>query len=146
MTFPACRANLDGMESKKTNEHFASVAELVADAMEQRGLTIRDLAIKLGLTYEHIRRVVRGEAIPSKFILKPMCDELGIAFDEVDQIATGEKIRKKYGAIPVDLTPRDPDLSVIEKLWRQLSKGHRKDALSMMQTWAKSDRIVGRAG
>lgn len=133
------------MENKRKVEAFTSVAETVSEAMKEQGVSIRDLAIKLGLTYEHVRRVVRGEAIPSKFILKPLCVELGIDYDEVDKLATGEKIRKKYGAITTDLSPQNPTLEKVQRMFNALNETQQKDLLDMLQVMVQRNRKIHRA-
>jgi hypothetical protein len=128
------------MDRKQKPEEFTSVAEILSHAMKEQGVAIRDLAIKLGITYEHTRRVVGGDSIPTKWILKPICEELGLNFEALDKLATGEKIRKKYGVIPDDVLARDPSFVAVEKLWKQLNETQRHDMISMMQGLARGNR------
>lgn len=122
-----------------TKEH-ESLGDRVNNAMQDKGMGIRDVAEKLELTYEHVRRIVRGEAIPSKFILKPIAELLSMEYSELEQLATAERIRKKYGAIQVDIIPKNATLDPVEKVWNKLTEKQQKDALSMMQGWAKNNR------
>jgi ribosome-binding protein aMBF1 (putative translation factor) len=49
-------------------EKTTQTAQMVSAKMEALGISIRDLAYKVDTTYEHIRRLVRGEAVPSKHL------------------------------------------------------------------------------
>lgn len=125
------------MSDRKEHE---SLSEWVDTAMQNQGLGIRDVAEKLDLTYEHVRRIVRGEAIPSRYILKPLCELLGLNYEDVETLAMAERIRKKYGAIQVDILPRNAAFEPVEKVWNKLNDKQRRDALTMMQGWAKNNR------
>lgn len=125
------------MSDRKEHE---SLSEWVDSTMQDQGLGIRDVAEKLDLTYEHVRRIVRGEAIPSRYILKPLSELLGLNYEDVETLAMAERIRKKYGAIQVDILPRNAAFEPVEKVWNKLNDKQRKDALTMMQGWAKNNR------
>lgn len=120
-------------------EIFTTIASMVDNAMQQKGLTIRDLSEELDLSSEHTRRIVRGEATPSKFVLKPLCNILGLDYAKAEQIATGERIRKKYGVAADSLSPRVEGIENVEKVWGKLSKSQQDDALAMMEGWAKNN-------
>lgn len=117
-----------------------TVGGIIADAMQERGVGIRELAEQLELTYEHTRRIVRGEYTPNKFTLKPICDFLGLNFDEAWQTGLGERIRKKYGVVADSLTPKSKGLEPIEKVWEDLTKEQQHDAVGMITAWAKNNR------
>jgi hypothetical protein len=54
--------------------------------MTAKGVSIRSLAIMLGVTYEQARRIVRGEAVPSKPSLKLISLELELDFNQLDRV------------------------------------------------------------
>jgi transcriptional regulator with XRE-family HTH domain len=116
------------------------IGKLVSDRMEDRGLSIRDLAAKLDITYEHVRRITRGEGVPSKFVLKAVCEALGLNFKEAEKLATADRIQKKYGDVPLELAGKEPELEPLERVWSELSEEQKRNILSMAQAWARSNR------
>src|SRR5690349_6292058 len=128
---------------KKQAEHVqAHLGELISTAMEQQGITMRDLARKLDITYEHVRRVVRGEGIPSKYVLKLFCEALGLNYKEAERLATQDKIMKKYGGIPLEISGKNPALQPIEGAWDALTEDQKRAAITMITSWAKQNKTL----
>ncbi len=100
---------------------------------------MRDLAQKLDLSYEHVRRIARGENTPSAFVLKPICEILDMDFTEAERLAKSQRIRRRYGAVQVEFRDRVPGLQEVERLWGRLNETQRKDALTMMNGWVKNN-------
>ena len=44
----------------------SQLSEPINRVLQEKGLAIKDLAVMLDVTYEHARRLVRGEGIPSR--------------------------------------------------------------------------------
>ena len=120
-----------------TNTSKTSVGELLLREMEDKDISIRDMAFKTGIVYEHVRRTVRGEGIPSKYVLKLMCDVLGVDFKEAEKIATADKIRRRYGKLPDEIANKKPGLEPIERVWDRLTPQQQEDSISLIQGWAK---------
>lgn len=123
-------------------EQHSTVASLVSEAMDKKGLTIKDLAEKLDITAEHTRRIVRGLYTPNKVALKGICLVLDLPFDETYRIALSERIRKKYGVVADNLEVRPKGLEPIEKSWEFLTKAQQKDVVSMVTSWAANNKKV----
>jgi ribosome-binding protein aMBF1 (putative translation factor) len=120
----------------------AQLGEMVTEAMNAQGVSIRSLAESLDITYEHARRISRGEAVPSKFILKAVCSLLELDYKELERLATQDKIRKKYGEVSLVLAGKDPTLEPIERAWPKLTDDQKKDAITMITAWAKRNRLM----
>jgi transcriptional regulator with XRE-family HTH domain len=118
------------------------LGEMVSEAMEQHGVSIRGMAEALDITYEHARRISKGESVPSKFILKAVCQLLGLDYKTVEKIATEDKIRKKYGEVSLVLAGKDPTLEPVERAWSKLTEDQKKDAIAMINSWAKRNRLL----
>lgn len=131
---------------KNQNAQTTRLGELISEKMAEKKIDVRDLAEKLDITYEHVRRIARGEGIPSKFVLKLLSDELGIPYKEAEQIATSDKIIKKYGTIPLELYGKQPSLEPLERVWGKLTE-EQQDALKAMANSfiASSKKNVNRA-
>jgi transcriptional regulator with XRE-family HTH domain len=116
------------------------IAELISSKMEEQGKTMKDLAEKFDITYEHVRRIVRGEGIPSKYVLKLFAEELGIPYKELEKTAVHDKIKKKYGSIPAELAGRNPALEPIERVWPKLSVDQQATLIDMANSFSKRNR------
>jgi transcriptional regulator with XRE-family HTH domain len=112
----------------------------ISDAMEERGVSIRDLAKKLDLSYEHVRRIVRGITIPSTALLLMMCSELGLDKTAMLAAARMTKVLKDYGGIPPELIGHKAGLEPIERVWDRLTDDQQKDAVTMIEGWARRNR------
>lgn len=127
----------------KPQESQTLLSDLISRAMEDQNLSIRGLAEKLSMTYEHARRIVRGEGIPSDVVLRAICNELGLNFKEAQQLSVASKIRVKYGDIPFKLAGKNPELDPIERVWSLLTESQKNDATNMIQGWARRNRAQG---
>jgi transcriptional regulator with XRE-family HTH domain len=125
-----------------TSDHVTLLSDMVTAKMEEKGFSIKDLAIKLDLTYEHARRIVRGEGVPSRFVLRPLCELLGMPYKEAERVATEDKIRIKYGTVPMEMAGKKPSLEPIERVWDLLSPEQQQDATTMIQGWARRTRAA----
>ena len=111
--------------------------------LEERKMTLRDLAARVESTYEHMRKLVRGIAQPSKLMLKEICVTLKLDFDEMVQIVEEDRIQKKYGGAAYKMIGKDPRIGELETAGlRQLTDEQVKMVASMVQTLARGNRKV----
>lgn len=118
------------------------LGDLLSSKMEEQGLSIKDLAEKIGMSYEHFRRIVKGQGIPSPLVLKALCELLGLNYMDAERMVTADRIRKKYGAIPLELSGKKPSLEPIERVWDLLTAEQQQDATTMIQAWAKRTKAA----
>lgn len=55
-----------------------TVAELIANALEEKGLTQKDLATEIGISQSRVSEFMSGKAEPSLKIARSLCNTLGI--------------------------------------------------------------------
>lgn len=132
----------------KVNEPQESttlIGSLISKHMAEKKMTIKDLAIAIDTTYEHVRRMVKGEALPSKFSLKEICRILKMDYKEAERAATADRITKKFGSIPLELSGKNPALAPVEKAWDSLTEDQQADVITMVQGWARRNRNLAAA-
>ena len=107
-----------------------SYAEALRFAMKtaqnphNRPLSIRDLEKLIGVTYEHIRKCVRGEPVVSAKLNEALCKHLGLDTAEMWKIAQREKAKRKFKQLATDpLIDVDVRLSAI---WSDLRADERE--------------------
>ncbi len=97
------------------------LAQSLVDRMNALDLTIKDVAARCGLTYEHIRKLVKGDAYPSPLALREVCRVLALESAEMEALAVADRLEKKYGGIPHVLAGHHPELSLLARWWDLLT-------------------------
>lgn len=130
----------------KTNLDIAPstmLSDLISGHMEEKNLSIRGLAEKIRVTYEHTRRIVRGESVPSPLALMAICQELDINYKEAEKLSVAAKIQATYGNIPAEISGKNPELEPIERVWGRLTSQQKRDAINMILGWARANKAAG---
>ena len=113
------------------------VGAKINEALEDRGISIRAFAIAMEATYEHIRRIVRGESLPSKPMLRQMAEHLGLDASELIQDLAFDSITKRWGGLPQELSNKKPGMATIERCWDDLNPEQQEDLTNFAVQWAK---------
>lgn len=116
------------------------LSDHIKAAMEDKGMSIKDLALSLGITYEHARRISSGLTLPSKFILRECCRILDPDQHEMMKLMTADSIRIKYGSIPIELSGKDPSLEPLERVWGKLTDAQKETLISTAKHFANLNR------
>jgi transcriptional regulator with XRE-family HTH domain len=96
-------------------------ARALAERMNERGTSIRELAQQTGLTYEHIRKLAKGAAYPSGLALRELCRILALPESAMQELIVADRLEKKYGGIPHALAGKHPELSLLARSWDLLT-------------------------
>jgi transcriptional regulator with XRE-family HTH domain len=122
----------------------SQLSEPINRVLQEKGLAIKDLAVMLDVTYEHARRLVRGEGIPSRPLIRRLAESLGLDFDDLNRLATADKIRLKFGPVPLELAGKNPELEPIERVWDHLTADQKRDAVTLVTSWAAANQVAQR--
>lgn len=114
-------------------------ARALVERMNQLDLTIRQLAERSGLTYEHIRKLAKGEAFPSRLALRQLCLLLRLEAGEMERLAVADRIEKKYGGIPHALAGKHPELSLLAPWWDRLTEEQKTSFRIQIKSVAESN-------
>ena len=60
---------------------------ILRDARIEKGLTLRDLKDKMGISYAHLSRAERGLSHPGIVVLLRWCRALELSFEEIVKVA-----------------------------------------------------------
>jgi transcriptional regulator with XRE-family HTH domain len=117
--------------------------EALQEEMETKGVTIQQLSEKIGVTYEHTRRLIKGMAFPSK----PLIGMLGSALkwdqarmEEMKRYTLQDKLRHKYDILPQQIYGRDPKFDKIERNLKKLNEEQFEMFSKMLESAARSAR------
>jgi transcriptional regulator with XRE-family HTH domain len=120
------------------------LASALVDRMNELELSIKDVAARSGLTYEHIRKLVKGEAYPSRLALQELCDVLALDQPAMDQLAIADRLEHKYGGIPHALAGRHPELSLLARWWDLLTEEQKDSFRIQIRSVAESnEKLAG---
>jgi hypothetical protein len=109
-------------------------AQYLKTLMEEHDppMGIRELAAALDITYEHVRRMVRGANLPSKILHREIARTFKVALSEVDRKAKEDKFQREYGeGSPVPLF--DPEVEAIAKAWTLFSEEQKAEMMSLLK-------------
>ncbi|HTM40231.1 MAG TPA: helix-turn-helix transcriptional regulator [Terriglobales bacterium] len=116
------------------------LARALVERMNQQDLTIRQLAQRTGLTYEHIRKLAKGEAHPSRLALQELCRALQLEPARWETLAVADRIEKKYGGIPHALAGHHPELSLLAPWWDVLTEEQKEFFRIEIRSVAEANR------
>lgn len=100
--------------------------QYLMDKMKTEGVSIRELSAKAEITYEYVRKLVRGQALPSVHMLRILCDVLNMNRHEAKRLVVADRIRKDYGTIPIELAGKNPDAEFFDRNISRLSAEQRR--------------------
>ena len=116
------------MSDKGPSRHLNRFASELHRLTASNQLSTRQLAERTGTTYEHIRKLLAGEALPSKRLLKDIAQVLGTSASLLQEAADLHRVEHKYGKLLLRVAGRNPELHQLDLLWPSLT-GIQKDEL-----------------
>ena len=107
-------------------------------ALQSRGLAIRQLANAVGHSYEHCRRIIKGDPVVSEELNKEICRVLGLDEQEMWRQAQKEKAVERFGVrLP---SAGAGDAQALIRAWKQLGPSDRRLVLRVAQAMAQLAR------
>ena len=119
--------------------------EALQQEMEDRGISIQNLSDNIGVTYEHVRRLIKSMAFPSKPLMGMMAQTLGWNKErmaEMQRMALKDKLKHKYADLPESLYGGDknPKYERAERNLRRLDDAQFEMISRMIEAATKSAR------
>jgi transcriptional regulator with XRE-family HTH domain len=112
--------------------------------MGEMGVSISELAERTEVVYETVRRIVSGQQPPSKRLLVDICNVLKLDFDRCNEMLVAEKIKAKFGAVPLRMAKKNPQLQPIEDSWGFLTEQEKAHILTLVDLYARQRRTKTR--
>jgi transcriptional regulator with XRE-family HTH domain len=88
----------------------------LAAALRDRGVGLRELAVKTEGTYEHMRKLVKGLAYPSTYLLKEIAKVLHFDVEEMERLIHRDKMQAQFGSTLNSMLKRHPRMSEYDTL------------------------------
>ena len=111
------------------------------DAMNEKGVTLKQLAANSDYQYESFRKLSKGITTPSKDMLNFLHQQLGIDVKKAENLIIEDKARRnrmwkfvqQAAGVPADLEP-------ITRFWGMLSDQDKHELISIAEMKAKFHR------
>ena len=84
--------------------------EALQQALEKKGIAIQQFSEEIEVTYEHVRRLIKSMAFPSKPLMGRICQVLGLNKEEMRVKVISDRLKHKYGDVPQSLYGQNPKL------------------------------------
>ncbi len=118
----------------------------LARRIEAQHLTVKEVASQADLTYEHMRKLVNGEALPSIEALQRICKVLRADLHEMTTLLFAEKAFRTYGSHTiVDMTGANKELAPIEVNWPHLDAEQKAILIDVAQAMARRNTMKSSA-
>lgn len=106
-------------------------------------LSIRGLSVKLGVSYEYVRRLVRGLVLPSELASRELARFFGIDCEVFAALVERDRIAREYGNAYL-IPNSDPELAKLASSWELLTVKQKQALLSQLDLFlAQNLRRVG---
>ena len=90
--------------------------------MNDRNMSVRELADAVGVTYEHIRKILVGDCLPSDSVLGRLCEALLLSRREMGQRVAKDRLIRRYGDAAWSVCGLDPKFATVYIVVPLLSK------------------------
>jgi len=129
------------MASKpKTSGAGSELGRLIETTMASKGLSMRQVSEmsnaqnQRGLSYEHLRKIIKGNTIPSTWVLEAISRTLNIPYPKLLETHHNTEAKMKYGKTALQSLKLSPDLYEFDELIQGLTKDQREMVLSHMRS------------
>ena len=113
--------------------------QMLASALDRKEMSVADLAARVETSYEHMRKLFKGTAYPSKELLRKVTRATGMNFEEAEEAAMRDRMEKKFGPAQVSGTIH-PRMAAWEALIPQLTDAQNELLLSMVRGLIRETR------
>jgi transcriptional regulator with XRE-family HTH domain len=108
--------------------------------MEEQGVEVKDLAKDIESTYEHIRKLIKGMAYPSQYMLERLAKRLKFDLKDASVLVDQDKMQRKFGKNFKILTGKDPIVEEFVPLIHGLTPEQREMFKAQMSAVGKQNR------
>ena len=111
------------VEIKPRTEFGRRILQRIKDL----GLDVMQVATRIGVEYETLRKVVKGDRPPARRVLRDLCRELNLDLQELENIVVVDKLRQKHPGVLLHIAGvANPEIIAIARQWPSLSDEQRQ--------------------
>ena len=106
--------------------------------VNEKGLTVGQLAEKAGTSYEHSRKLIAGSCLPSDELLKRLCTVLELSLKEMAPRLRKDRMIFSFGDVAWEICGIDPRLAPFYILMPLLSKQEQEHFIFCMKAFVEA--------
>jgi transcriptional regulator with XRE-family HTH domain len=130
-------------QDRSTRAQHGHFATQVSSALKRHGVSIVELGKKLGISYEHARKITGGIALPSRLLVEKTAQVLGIPAEQLEHAVERDRLSKNYSAkFVAEVTGLSKRLALFEPLIESLSEEQVPAAYAMLEGLAKAAQAL----
>lgn len=119
----------------------SAFADFLLNEIERQNKSLAEVADASELSYEFIRKVVRGLAFPSEEATRNICHVLHLDENQVVHMLLAEKMKHRFGESNFyAISNKEASLEPIERDWPFLTPEQRETVIGMIQGMAERER------
>jgi hypothetical protein len=123
-------------------EGLGFFSEKLMDGMAKSRLSQKMTAVRLGCSYEYVRKMVRGESLPAPMLLTRMCSIFHWNLKEVQRLLRLDDCRRKFGPSFWTVQGINPRMEPVYILFPYLTPGERQLMVDMMRAYLAARRTL----
>jgi hypothetical protein len=116
-------------------EKLGFFSEKLMDAMAKSGWSQKMTAVRLGCSYEYVRKMIRGESLPSSTLLKRLCSLFRWDATRIEKLVLLDRCRRQYGPTFWTVLGRNPRCEPLYILWPYLTTSEQQMVVHLMRSW-----------
>lgn len=107
-------------------------------SMSALKLTPKELAPRIGCSYEFVRRMLRSESLPSPLLLRRMSSVFRWNVRKIEELIRLDECRKKFGPTFWSVMGKDPRMEPVYILFPYLTAGERQMMVNFLRCIAEA--------
>jgi transcriptional regulator with XRE-family HTH domain len=128
------RCNCTVARHENFEQSATRFGEMLQNAMVDKNMSIRDLATRVGSSYEYVRKLVRGLALPSRYLLGALAPILDLDFEAAQKLIASDKITQRFGMAPLAID-QNPELEPLQRGWCELTSDQKEALIMQFKTY-----------
>jgi hypothetical protein len=116
-------------------ETLGFFSEKLMDGMAKSGLSQKMTAVRLGCSYEYVRKMIRNESLPSPSLLNKLCSIFHWDTKKIEKLVLLDKCRRQYGPTFWTVLGKNPRYEPFYILWPYLTPGEKQMVIHLLRGW-----------
>lgn len=116
------------------------LGRLILRRIKDLNMDITQVASRIDVGYEALRKVVKGDRPPAKRLLRDLCQELDLNFQELEIIVVVDGLRQKHPAALLRIAGlAEPEIVAIAHQWSLLSDDQKQHIRWLVAKFAEEN-------
>jgi transcriptional regulator with XRE-family HTH domain len=124
-----------------THERLGFFNARLEQRMIEMELSAPELGCRAGVSYEHVRKMIMGQCLPSYSTLERLCTELDLSKEEMTRRVLKDKMIFRFGNAAWEAAGINPRAAPLYILFPLLRRAERKLLIVQIKAVAEANRM-----